>query len=522
MVGPSGVAQVADPAQFHWLSYVTLLLRRWPLILLVASAFAIVGYGASLILLATAPSYQSEALVMITRPRYQVELESKIKSNDDPMATSNMYPGTMRSRGETLAILARSAEIEQAVQQKLANRLSQDDMRPQHLINRVRVRPNNELLRISATASDPELAADLANAWAEEIPSRFTSIYGASAGTPDVDAEVENARRAYDAANQALYQFLADHPVENLNRQMTAKIDEIKQLESQRVGALKTSSTNIFASLAALNQLIRDAETLRAQLLTPTQSRAASAGDALALITLRSRTYLPTNNQLFLPDTGGRSQSPDAQSGSTGPIVNPVSPPTSVQVNTGGIDFPSDSTGGRVADLETMIEALRSRRAELQGQVDALSQRMRTGSTPTNELGPANDDVLARLDEALSHATAEVQTMRADVSELDRQRDDLTNKSTVLGTTYKTLFNKAQELRVLKATTGGEGVTVVARAVSPLSPSTPRPLLYAVVAGFVGLLCGAALALSMALRGQPRSLVGVGGILRPTASEPGS
>lgn len=525
MVEPSGVTQAAGKAQLYWRVYAASLLRRWPLILLVAGVFAVAAYAVSMILLVTVPSYDSEAVVLIARPRYQVELESKIRSNQDPLAAANTYPGSQRSRGETLAILARSPEVEQAVQQRLAGRLSESDLRPQELVRRIKVRPNNDLLRISASAGDPQLAAEVANAWADEATRRFEAIYGASAGTADVDAEVENARRAFEAASQALNQFLIDHPVENMNRQMQAKIDEIKQLENQRVGALRTRSGNVFASLATLDQLIRDAETLRAQLLNPTQSRAASAGDALAMITLRSRSYLPSNNPFLLDPSGtasvqGRPQSPDAQAAPAPLMVNPATPPNNVQVN-GGIDFPTDSPAGRVADLDTMIQALRSRRAELQGEVDALSQHMRTGHAPSNDAGVADDDVLAQLDAALTQATAEVQTMRAEWTDLARQRDDLSNKSTVLETTYKTLVNKAQELRVQKATAAGEGASVVVKAVPPLSPAMPRPALYAFVAGIVGLLFGSALALSTALRGQPRSRVGVGGVLRPTAPEPG-
>jgi uncharacterized protein involved in exopolysaccharide biosynthesis len=483
-----------------------MLASRWRLILVTTIGFAAVGLAVSLLILFNAPLYESQALVLVSKPRYQVELETKIKSTQDPVASTAVSMAALNARLITISTLAVAPEVEAAVQKRLADRLPADDLQSGALIGRIRVRPNNEMLRVTATAPNPQQAAELANAWAEEMTNRVETIYSASAGSEAIETEVAKARQAHEAADQAYSQFLIANPVEDLNRRVTGKNNEITLLQDQRTSYLRARAALLYSTLVGIEQTIRDTETFRKQLEEPSQSQAAAAGDALAMVMLRARGYLPQNLPFMLPESVSAPSAPSPTGTASG--ETPRAPVPSALVSSGGgsnlqlspsaLAFPVDQNLDRLHDVDALSQALRTRAAEIQTEFDALATRLRTGRFPEGFSGTLDD---AAVEAALSQSLAELQTMRAELADMARKRDELASQRSTLLTTYQSLYNKAQELRVLKATTGGEGISVAERAVVRRSPVWPRPVMFIGVAGLLGLLLGCVLALSPALRG---------------------
>jgi uncharacterized protein involved in exopolysaccharide biosynthesis len=487
--------------QLSWRHCVLLLASRWRLILLAGFVFGVLGGLIGLVLLYTSPVYESQALLLVSKPRYYIELESKIKSNPDPIASTAMTMASLNARLQTLALLAISPEVGEGVKKRLGSHLPEQDRETAKLMGRVKVRPTNEVLRITASAPTREGAAELANAWAEEVATRVEAIYAASAGTEAIDTEVENARLQSQAAERAVSQFSIDNPVDDLARRVQAKTDEIRVLQDHRLHYLRGRAATLYHSLGGIDQAIRDAETLRQQLEEPTHSQAAAAGDALALMMLRARVYLPQPIPMApeTTPTDGRNQNADGTTPTRqAPAAVPSAPANNVQLTTNTLNFPTDRAQDRVQDLDAMMQALRSRRAEVQAEFEALARRLDTSLYPANGAVAVDDD---RIEVALSQAVNELQKMKAELAALTRQREELVNQRNVYTTSYQTLLNKGQELRVLKATTGGEGVIVAERATPPNRPMSPRPAVNTGIGILIGLLVGCALALRPVLRG---------------------
>src|SRR5262249_5686677 len=120
------------------------LARNWSLILATTLVLAVLTAGLRLLVLPN--TYDADAMILVANPRYQVDLESKFKSNQELLPGSAANVTALRTRLDTLAAVARTSEIEAAVRQRLADRLSGEDLRPGYLVRRVRVRPMNELL----------------------------------------------------------------------------------------------------------------------------------------------------------------------------------------------------------------------------------------------------------------------------------------------------------------------------------------------------------------------------------------
>jgi uncharacterized protein involved in exopolysaccharide biosynthesis len=500
------------PSWFDWRRSLIVLARSWPLIL--AATLLVAMLAASYRLFIAPNVYEAEALVLVSRPRYQIELESKIKSNQEPLAGAASNIASLRARLDTLAVLARSTEVERAVQQRLAGDLNADDQRPGQLMNRIRVRPANELLRISASASDPALAASLANAWAEQVAARVEAVYSSSAGMQAMEAEVQKAHTAYQEADRAVSRFALDHPIDDLTRRVHAKSQEVQLLQAlqeQRIGYLRSRALSIHRSITEIDQVVRDAESLRSQIGPTTRSLAAGSGDGLALMMLRARMYM---SPIFSPPASdfSRSESPaqpaqpaagDSRSGAQRPADNRPNPAptvpqgTSLQIAPLTSAVSADRSEDRVADLDGMITALRERRDELQTEFQTLAQRLESGQDPASVLAlPADDPTEA----ALRAAQTELHQAQDEQTELTRQRDELSRQRTLLATSYETLLNKAQEMRVLRATDDSGGVTVAERAVPARGPSGPGPLRYGLIGAVLGFLIGCALALSPLVR----------------------
>lgn len=461
----------------------SILLGHWRFILLVSALCGVIAFAVGLYLLMAAPVYESSASVLVSRSRLLFRIESRIETSQDPVTNSAASIAALNTRLQTLAALARSAEIELAVQRRLSDRLPADLRQPGRLVESVQVRPSNELLRVTFRSHDPALAAAVANTWAEELADRVESVYSATGGTDTVEAEVEKARLAYEAADRALSRFNIDHPIEDLNRRVQAKGDEIKALQEQRVAYLRARAAALYASLNTVDQLIRDAETLAMQLREPTRSHAAASGDALAVLLLRMRSYLPSQGPLLLSDASIPRED-GAENRAAVTIVQNGAPSSPVQLNANTFAASPDAPEDRRADLEALIAALRARRTEMQAEFDRLGQRLQSGLGAGPDT-PADDDP---LEAALSQATADLQKLRAELAELTRQRQELTNQRNVYSTSYQALLNKAQELRVARATSAGEGVVVAARAVQPERPVEPRPALFALIAVVLGLV----------------------------------
>jgi uncharacterized protein involved in exopolysaccharide biosynthesis len=456
-------------------------------------------------------TYDGEALVLVSRPRYEVELESKMKSSQEPLSSqAAQNVSAVRSRMDTLALIARSTEVESAVQQRLAAKLPAEELRPGRLVPRIRVRPASELLRITATAGDPELAADLANAWADSVAARVEAIYGSGAGVRAVEAEVERAYESYTAADRALSRFGIDNPIDETTRRLEAKTQEVtllQALQEQRLGYLRSRALSIHSSISSLDQIIRDAETLRSQLGPTPRSQAAMAGDGLALVMLRARGYLSLGSTVQPGEAAqGRPGSPAPSDGRPAPAADArpqvdARPSPGASMSSSGTvlqipaasGFTADRPEDRVLDLTNMIQALQERRDALQAEFEELATRLQTGLDPASSLRLPDDDP---TEVALRRATLELQEAKAAQTELVRQRDELMKQRSLLATSYETLRNKAQELRVLRATDDSGGVTVAERAGPAANPSSPGPLRFAVAGAVLGLLLGCALALS--------------------------
>ena len=232
---------------------ITVLKYKWTILAGIMLS-ALVAFLVSSFLLS--PHYQASAYVTLTEPIVQTNLDASIQ-------VSPVMPDT-----GALAELAESDAIIREIKERLG--LSENEP-----IEMDAALQGKTQLRLQITARDPELAAQIANAWAESMIQRLNNLYGTGEGIKQVlEIEVENAKDNWEKTQIALEEYLPQSRVEIL---------EVR---------LSNASGKLIAYLNHKNQLellISDAAALSAQLDQRNAGDPLSIGSALSIIALQQR-----------------------------------------------------------------------------------------------------------------------------------------------------------------------------------------------------------------------------------------
>jgi uncharacterized protein involved in exopolysaccharide biosynthesis len=273
--------------------YVHVLRRRWLMVLGIPVVAVLVAAALSFFVLP--PEYQATAGVVILKARTDVQFTSKIRTE---------LSEDVKSRREALQTLATSRAVAAQVIERLGDKLPEGQRRVDVLLGSVSSKLNGDLLTIQVKNEDPQLAATLANTWAQTYVTYVNPLFSDVGQTPDtLSPQVEDAGTNYQAAEQALVQFLADNQIQRLQRE----VDDLqKRIDKQ------------YADLRTLDNLIDDVESLQAQLAQGVASTMpTSLGNSLAAVFLRARAFTTSsgaqlNTQLQLDPAAWTTSPQDA------------------------------------------------------------------------------------------------------------------------------------------------------------------------------------------------------------------
>ena len=212
-------------------------------------------------------SYDASALVAITKPRYQLEFDSRLATTQQ-VQPYRAYPE-----------IALSGDVLTAV---IAARESWPNGTPSVESLRGRLDAANtadpSLIRLSVQGKDSEDAAWIANLWAEAFVERVEAIYG-QGGHIQVDfftAQLARAEADLEAAEAALIDYQSVNDVAILqNRLNSTTQTHADYLSSQRRAAY----------------LIQDVRNLQAQLAGQPSNYEASLADQMTALLLQIKAF---------------------------------------------------------------------------------------------------------------------------------------------------------------------------------------------------------------------------------------
>jgi len=128
---------------------------------------------------------------------------------------------------------------------------------------------------LEVTDSDPNRAAQIANAWADAVTRRLNKLFDVNeASLERIEQQVQTARQEWDKAEQALLAYLPNSQEEPLKVSL-----------AQQQDALKTYLDRV----TELSLLISDAQALETRLSAQDGNKNLLLEDGLSLITLQQR-----------------------------------------------------------------------------------------------------------------------------------------------------------------------------------------------------------------------------------------
>ncbi len=428
--------------------------RFW---LIVAGAF-VAGAVAAAFSLLWPPSYQAEALLLITKLRPEVTLDPRFQTAAEENIV-NLSIQDDQVRRQTLVGLTQSPDLMQRVVDQLGNDLAPEEQSISYLEGVTDVSTQGNLIVFEVRAATAAKAATIANAWSTVYSDYVNQVYSlTSPSYEQIQVQLVTAQTSYEAAKTAVEDFQRQSLENELGRQIEQKNKLLGDLQTEQLAAARQRVGNLLSRINQTEQLLLDAQALKTQLAAVQAASPLTPGEQFSLFSLESQALAP------------------------GAAVS-----ITLQLDGSWLVQEDLTAGQAVAELDRLAQTLEASRAAAQAELTARSATLLTGDELLTS-GP-NDPAAA----SIQSLQAEINGLQAELTRYQMQKQDLLDNRSVAKDTYLTLQRKAAEVQILSQLVGVE-VQVAAEAKVPEEPAFPRPLLTTALGLFAGGLAGLALA----------------------------
>ena len=295
--------------------YVDVLVRQWKWVVGLAVVSGLTALIVSFLIL---PTYEATALVVVTRPRYQLQFDPRIETLSQEGQPYKAFPE-----------LALSDDLVMQVVDRVNGDLDADERELTVFRERLSAESGSDpsLVRLTATSTDPEQAQAIVNVWAELYVSYANELYQQrSSDEAFFEAQVAEALRKLEKAEQALIDFQAQNPINVVNAQLASK---------------QKALSDYLAADHTISLIIQDARSLQQQLARQDSGSAVTLADELAALYLQVDAL---NAQASVP----------------------------VQLQIGGGSLADRTVSEQAALLDALVDALQDKAVEIRQQTGAL------------------------------------------------------------------------------------------------------------------------------------------------------
>ena len=256
--------------------YIEAIAGKWYWILGLGFLAGILAFGATSLLVA--PTYEATALVSITEPRQRVQFDPRIVTVEE---------------NQPLRAYPEIAVSDELLEELIENLPEGSAISVQRLRSMLKASPGGDpsLLKLSVTNSDPALASNIANGWAEMFVSWANRVYGDS-GEEQLfffEQRLEDAETDLQAAEKALVDYQAE------NRSAI--------LETELLALLQTLA-DLLAKKGEIDLLLQDIESLLVLFQdNPAGEDASAIVDQFTMLILKLRAFggVPGNSEETVP-----------------------------------------------------------------------------------------------------------------------------------------------------------------------------------------------------------------------------
>ena len=436
--------------------FIEVILRRWYMIVFPAAlaVFVVAGY-----LLLRPPRYEARAVIVALKSTAQVSYNTAIQTSMDDL---NLAAADRQQRLASFVELANSPDIARVVLAEIGDRLSAENREIEALFDMVEARlvPRSDLIEITVTHPDAEVAAGIADIWAREYVERVNKLYGEfyAESYTVIQKEVPVAREAYERAQAELEAILEQDRQGELQR----RIDELAGIIDTMSMARLDNVYGLLLRLQRTEALLQSAQDMAEQLRTGGSGAALSNSIAINALKLQVFGELQHVQSPLLPASQLQAEAqtqPLSRSQAQGQTqaYQPLVIELQAESNPAGLDE-------MIADVESLIDVLQARRQTLVAQLNDNTEILQRGEMwalvpdgvdyqPT----AAEADV---ADRGMAQITADLeQQMRQLMAAAAREQsrlDQATVRRDLALETYTNLVRKETELQLAIAASGAE------------------------------------------------------------------
>jgi len=272
--------------------YILALLRGWYFILGATIGLALVAV--LYFKYVKEPVYEARALMIPLPPLYNVVLTQQIVTNESLPQRSYQVLPELAEADQVMMLLLEEV-------QSLPNASTTDEITLAKLRSMTDVVVQGTSLtsmRFVVEHADPEMAAQIANLWADVFISEVNRIYGE--GQDEIsflEAELVSADAQRAVAEQAVIDFEGQDASKFMREKLQVLTDDYARISTEQT---------------SMDRLIRDIASLRSQLELQANEQVISLGDELSVMSMQFRLYnaSSSNYQLELslsPEFSGKT-----------------------------------------------------------------------------------------------------------------------------------------------------------------------------------------------------------------------
>lgn len=254
--------------------YISATFKRWWLIALLA---IIAGIVTVVFTLLSPVTYTSKATILLARSRMQLSLADDFQTVTDPV--------DRRSNLDTMLAISNSSGVVEDTIDVLREKYPEVELSIPDLQESVNISTEGNLIAIEITASQADLAVDLANEWAKSAVRAINAAYSEEQPLAEVQNQRVEAEEEYLAAQAELEEFIRTSPVTLLQQQ----VQEEENILLNQASEINYKISFYTQRKLSLEALISQAEALKKQLQAGSNTPAAQIGDALMLINTRAQ-----------------------------------------------------------------------------------------------------------------------------------------------------------------------------------------------------------------------------------------
>lgn len=429
--------------------YLWALIRHWWKIALLGLLAAVVAFVYTR---QQPPEYKSTATILLTRSRTKLSLTAQFPTVEDPT--------DIVSRMNAILTIAQDDSVAMSTLQSLrvtdTNTMDVDAIKKM-----VEISNKGDAILVTATSSDQTQAAEVANTWARETVRIINQALSGEQPLDEIRNQIEISKVEYEKAQSNLENFIQNNKIYVLENEVGETKKLLSVLSSDRVWKISFQQHR----KQEMESIIAQAEALKLQLESGSQSNAGDLGDALAVLITRS-TVLgivpPTFAQTNLTDNPESSTQPLSVAGHRYNI-NIVLP----EINT-----LLENKTGFSADLETIITQAVVEKEKSELALKTLAQEF---------LSQQEDDLIEETALAISDLEKRLEQQISLLQELTNERDISRRALSIL---------LEKETEIISAPRVNDEIKLAGLAIPPVSASPRKTIQNTVIAGVLGILLG--------------------------------